>query len=101
MPVLVILLIFSFSFYIFFKIKYFRTKYPAEKKWISSKSSIALGLFVALFGLNQLFINHSTVAIIIGIIFILLGSFNVWGGVKAYKFYLPLAIEEAEQLKKS
>lgn len=101
MPILVILFVFSLAFYVFYKAKYFRTKRPAEKKWISAKSSIALGLFVAIFGLNQFFVNQTTVAYIIGSVFILLGVVNVWGGIKSYRFYLPHAIEEAELLKKS
>ena len=36
MPILVVLIIFSLAFYIFYKAKYFRTKLPAEKKWISA-----------------------------------------------------------------
>lgn len=100
MPILVILIIFSFSFYIFYKIKYVRSKFPAEKKWISSKSSIALGAFVAFFGLNQLFIHSTKVSIVIGIIFLVLGLFNVYGGIKAYKFYLPHAVKEAEEIRK-
>lgn len=101
MPVLVILFVISLSFYVFYKAKYFRSRRPAEKKWISSKATVALGLFVALFGLNQFFINPTTVGYIVGTVFILLGAFNVWGGVKSYKHYLPYAIEEAEQLHKS
>lgn len=100
MPILVIIFVLAFAFYIFYKAKYFRTKLPAEKKWISAKSNIALGIFVGFFGINQVFLNLSTVGIIVGIVFILLGAFNVWGGIKSYKFFLPLAIEEAEQIKK-
>lgn len=100
MPILVILFVFSLSFYVFYKAKYFRTHRPAEKKWISSKASICLGLFVASFGLNQFFLNQTTVSYIVGTVFILLGVVNIWGGVKSYKFYLPHAIEEAEQLRK-
>ncbi len=99
MPILVILFIFSLSFYVFYKAKYFRTHRPAEKKWISSKASVCLGLFVAFFGLNQFFVNHSAVSYIVGTVFVLLGAINVWGGIKSYKFYLPLAVEEAEQFK--
>lgn len=98
MPILVILFVIAFSFYIFYKAKYFRTKRPAEKRWIASKASISLGLFVALFGLNQFFLNQTAVAYIVGAVFIILGLFNVWGGIKSYKFYLPHAIEEAEAL---
>lgn len=101
MPILVIIFVFAFVFYIFYKAKVFRTHRPAEKKWVQSKATVCLGLFVAVFGLNQFFLNQTTVAYIVGTIFILLGSINVWNGIKAYKFHLPHAIEEAELAKKS
>ncbi|MBS4191592.1 YtpI family protein [Bacillus sp. FJAT-49705] len=98
MPVLVILITISFSFYLYYKVKYVRCKRrPAERKWISSKSSIALGVFVALFGINQLFLNGDTITYIVAGIFILLGSFSIYGGIKSYKFYLPLAAQEARE----
>lgn len=100
MPVFVIIIVLSFVFYLFYKVRYFRSKRPVERKWISAKSSIALGLFVAVFGLNQLFIHLSPVSITVSIVFILLGIINIWGGVKSYKYYLPLAIEEANQWQK-
>jgi hypothetical protein len=70
---------------------------PFERKWVSAKSSIALGLFVSLFGLNQLFLFHSTVTYIIATLFILIGGLSIWNGWKSYRYFLPLAIEEAEQ----
>lgn len=97
MPILVLLIVLSFVFYIFYKIKYVRSKRPAERKWLSAKSSIALGLFVALFGINQLFLFQTTVTYIVGAIFIVIGSLSIWGGIKAYKFYLPHAAKEAQE----
>ncbi|WP_079510035.1 YtpI family protein [Mesobacillus jeotgali] len=97
MPILVLLIVLSFVFYIFYKIKYVRSKRPAERSWLSAKSSIALGLFVALFGINQLFLFQTTVTYIVGAIFIVIGSLSVWGGIKAYKFYLPHAVKEARE----
>ena len=94
MPILVLLIVLSFVFYIFYKVKYVRSRRPAEKKWLSAKSSIALGLFVALFGVNQLFLFQTTVTYIVAAIFIVIGSLSVWAGFKAYKFYLPHAAKE-------
>lgn len=98
MPFFVMLFVVAFSFYLFYKIKFVRSKQPVERKWISAKSSIALGSFVALFGLNQFFVNQATITYVVGTIFIILGALNVWGGIKSYRFYLPQAIEEANQL---
>lgn len=99
MPVLVICIVLSLTFYVFYKIKFVRSKRPVEKKWISTKSSIALGLFVSLFGLNQLFLFQSTVTYIIAAIFIVIGGLSIFAGWKSYKHFLPLAIQEAEAFK--
>lgn len=99
MPILVTLIVLSLGVYLFYKIKSVRTRMPMEKKWISGKSSIALGAFVALFGINQLFLFHTTITYIIAAVFIFVGLFSIWGGYKMYKFYLPHAIEEAANQK--
>lgn len=96
MPVLVFIFVISVAFYLFYKIKYVRSNRPVEKKWLSAKSSIALGLFVLFFGINQLFLYHTTLTYIIGAIFIVMGGLSSFSGIKAYKYYLPFAIEEAE-----
>ncbi|SFB17410.1 MULTISPECIES: YtpI family protein [unclassified Bacillus (in: firmicutes)] len=98
MPTLVIFIVLSFAFYVFYKMKYVRSNRPAERKWLSGKSSIALGLFVGLFGVNQLFLYSTTTTYVISSIFILIGVLSIWAGYKAYKTYLPLAIKEFEQL---
>ncbi|MBP3041111.1 YtpI family protein [Bacillaceae bacterium Marseille-Q3522] len=100
MPVLVVLIVLSFVFYLFYKVRYIRSARPAEKQWISAKSRTALGLFVALFGLNQIFLFPSTLTYVIAGIFLLLGSINVWTGLKARKYYLPFAIKEAKNVCK-
>ncbi|PLT32295.1 YtpI family protein [Bacillus sp. V5-8f] len=100
MLLLAVLIVISFMFYIFYKVKYFRTHLPMEKKWLSAKSQIALGFFVALFGSNQLFLYQTKTTYIVAAIFLLIGVLSMFGGFKAYKFYLPMAIEEAEQVSK-
>lgn len=99
MFVLVFLIVVLFAFYLFYKTKYFRSNRPVEKKWLTAKSNIALGLFVGLFGLNHLlFISQTTFTIIVSAIFIIYGSIFSWVGIKKYKHYLPFAIQEAESL---
>ncbi|WP_053364332.1 YtpI family protein [Bacillus sp. FJAT-27251] len=99
MPLLVFFIVISFSMYVFYKIKYVRSSRPVERKWLSAKSSIALGLFVALFGVNQLFLFQSAVTYIVAGIFIVMGGLSVYAGVKAYQHYLPFAIREAEEAR--
>lgn len=101
MPVLVTLIVISFSLYLFYKVKVFRCRRPAEKQWLSAKSRIALGAFVGLFGVNQLFLYDTTTTYIVAVLFILVGVLSIWGGIKAYKFYLPHAADEAESLRKN
>lgn len=97
MPVLVVLIIFTLAFYVYYKIKSYRSNKPIEKRWISAKSSIALGLFVAFFGMNQLFLYRSTLSFVIGAIFLLLGFASAWTGYRAYKHYLPQVLSEVKQ----
>ncbi|WP_042459672.1 YtpI family protein [Neobacillus dielmonensis] len=97
MFVFVLLIAISFAFYIFYKTKYFRSNRPVEKKWLSAKGNIALGLFVCLFGVNHLvFISETAVSYLVAAIFTLYGAYFSWVGVKKYKHYLPFAIEEAK-----
>ncbi|AZU63602.1 YtpI family protein [Neobacillus mesonae] len=99
MFIFVFLIIILLAFYLFYKTKYFRSNRPVEKKWLSAKSNIALGLFVSLFGLNHLFfIAESAVNYIIAVLFTLYGAYFALVGFKKYKHYLPFAIEEAEEL---
>jgi uncharacterized membrane protein HdeD (DUF308 family) len=96
MSVLVSLMIISFAFYLFYKTKYFRSSRVVEKKWLSAKSGIALGLIVLLFGLNHLlFISKSTISYLITAVFIIYGAAFIWINFKKYKHYLPFAAEEA------
>jgi hypothetical protein len=97
MPIFVVLIIISLVLYLFYKVKSVRSHLPMEKKWISGKSSIVLGTFVAFFGINQVFLFQSTITYIIAVIFILMGGISIIGGYTMYKFYLPYAMEEAEQ----
>lgn len=100
MPFLVILIIFSLSFYIYYKIKYVRSKRPMEKKMLNGQSSVALGLFVALFGVNQLFLYDTTITYIIAGIFILIGSASAWVGYRTFRHHIPYAQQEAREMGK-
>jgi hypothetical protein len=97
-PILVVLIVCSLIFYLFYKIKSIRTSLPMEKKWLSGKSSMAIGLFVASFGINQLFLFQTTITFFVAAIFIIVGLLSIIGGYKMYHHYLPYAIDEAEAI---
>lgn len=99
MAVLAFLIVLSFAFYLFYKTKCIRSNRPVEKKWLSAKSHMALGLFVLLFGINTLFISHILTTYIVAAIFIIYGASFTWTGFKKFKHYLPFAIEEAKELE--
>ncbi|HEY4554116.1 MAG TPA: YtpI family protein [Bacillaceae bacterium] len=96
MPFLVFFIILSLSFYVFYKIKYVRSVRPMERKMLNGKSSMSLGLFVAMFGINQLLIYQTTTTYVVGAIFILLGGFSVIAGYRVYRHHMPYAQKEAE-----
>lgn len=98
MSILVCFTILSFAFYLFYKIKSFRMKNrPNEKRWVGAKASISLGLLLIFFGLNELYLRHSTGVVIISIIFLLVGGVYVYQNIRLYRFLLPYAAEEARQ----
>lgn len=74
MLVLIVFIICSAMFYLYYKAKNVRTNRPVEKKFWSAKSSMALGCFVLLFGVNQLFLNRSSLAFVIGFVLLQLVS---------------------------
>ncbi len=98
MFVLAIFIVLTLTFYIFYKVRQVRSNRPMEKKWLSAKASIALGFFIALFGINQLFIYQMTITYVISAIFIVIGLGSCWAGWKMYRHVLPFAIREAEEL---
>lgn len=99
MVALVSLIVISFLFYLFYKMKQFRSNLPAERKWLSAKANIALGFFILLFGVNQLFIFKTTMTYVISAIFVMLGCINIFGGYRLFKFYLPIAVKEADEFE--
>lgn len=72
-----------------------------ERKWLSAKSSMALGLFVALFGINQLFLFQTATTYIISAVFMIIGLLSAWNGFRAYRYFLPLAADEADHLRQA
>lgn len=101
MPIFGILSILCISAYLFFRVKYYRIKQPYHRQWISSKATIALGLFMLFFGVDQLILWRDKVSTIVGIVFAVVGFVYALQGFRTYKFYQPKAIEEAEQQYKS
>jgi YtpI-like protein len=101
MLILVVFIILSLTLYLFYKVRYVRTRLPMEKRWLSAKCNIALGMFVAFFGANIFFVHLTAVGITIAVIFLIIGLGSAFAGYKAYRHYLPFAIEEAEAYRQA
>lgn len=99
MPLFVILIVFSITFYIFYKVKEVRSRAAYEKSWIASKAKIALGLFLLSFGLNEFTTVDDKIQLWVAIVFTAYGLFMMVVGYKMYKHYLPLAIQEAQDAR--
>lgn len=99
MPIFAILTIIALTVYIFYKVKFFRSKHKVEKQLLSAKSSIALGLFVFFFGVNQLILWDTIASTIVGSIFIILGILSSFAGIKAYRYYMQFMMEDLQERK--
>lgn len=80
---LVAIIIFTLVYYFYCKTKQFRSTLPIRKKWYQAKAGVALGLFIAVFGMNAIVIYEGTVISIIIAAFFLIIGLNV--GLNQYK----------------
>ncbi|WP_179298858.1 YtpI family protein [Evansella halocellulosilytica] len=97
----VILIFTSLVFFVYFKVQQARAVGPMEKRWYSSKGSIAVGVFFISFAINSYLRFETTVAAIVSLVFFAFGLINLIFGIRFYKTYLPYAQKEAEELKKA
>lgn len=77
----------SIVLYIYNKVAILRTSNELIQVYYNSKSRVYLGLFLIFFGINQYLAYQLTFVLIISIIFIALGIFQVYHGIKASKHY--------------
>lgn len=84
-----IIIIFSAVFFIYNKIKTWRTPKSLLNRIYQTKATLALGFFLTAFGANLLFSPRSNIDLIVGAVFSLLGVLNVIFGYRAYRHYIP------------
>lgn len=92
--ILVAFIVVSLVFYLYLKVKQFRSEYPIAKKWHANRAHVALGSLLFFFGLNQIFIFPSTLTYIVSGLFILLGLLSMVHSYKAAKHYGQFVKEE-------
>ncbi|WP_017726592.1 YtpI family protein [Halalkalibacterium ligniniphilum] len=84
-----IFVVISAVLFIFFKVRVWRTPESLLKQIHQTKANMALGVFLIAFGLNLLITPRSTIDIVVGSVFSLLGAANAFFGFRAYQHYAP------------
>lgn len=88
------IVIVSFLFFLFYVTKFFFTSELLTKKITGSRARLTFGLFLMLYGVNQLFSKLDTVTIIVGIVFIVFGAANLYRGYLQNKHYKDIASKQ-------
>ncbi|MCM3741166.1 YtpI family protein [Oceanobacillus luteolus] len=80
-------IVISLVLYVYYKVAIVKSKDILTQKYFNGKSRICLGAFILLFGINQYFFYETTLSLIIGIIFVLLGGLQVTRGYNEARHY--------------
>ncbi|MFF2878803.1 YtpI family protein [Gottfriedia sp. NPDC057991] len=81
------IVIISFLFFLFYVTKFFFTSELLTKKIAGSRARLTFGLFLLLYGINQIVAKLELITICVGIIFILFGVANLSRGYLQNKHY--------------
>ena len=92
---LVTAIVVTFILFVVFKVRKIRTVRDVRSAYYNSIARIWLALFLIVFGLNSMLQFHTTVAFIIGGLFVVLGAYQFFYFNKARKYFKGnLPIEE-------
>lgn len=73
---------------IYFSVKSRQAKEPIRKGILSGKLNISMGIMLIFISFVQLFLsNESTLRIILGAIFLVIGAFNLFAGLRNLRFF--------------
>ncbi|MEH7348883.1 YtpI family protein [Gottfriedia acidiceleris] len=81
------IVIISFLFFLFYVTKFFFTSELLTKKIAGSRARLTFGLFLLLYGINQIVAKLELITICVGIVFILFGVANLYRGYLQNKHY--------------
>ncbi|MRH42866.1 hypothetical protein GH741_09225 [Aquibacillus halophilus] len=82
-----IIILISLVLYVYFKVAILRTSDPLVQLFINSKARISLGIFIAIFGINQYLYYETSIALYVTIVFLILGTIQFYSGMKRYSHY--------------
>ena len=81
------IVIISFLFFLFYVTKFFFTSELLTKKIAGSRARLTFGLFLLLYGVNQIAAKLELLTICVGIVFIIFGVANLYRGYLQNKHY--------------
>ncbi|PGS54735.1 YtpI family protein [Bacillus sp. AFS041924] len=81
------ILIISFLFFLFYVTKFLFTSELLTKKIAGSRARLTFGLFLLLYGVNQMVYKFDFITICVGVVFILFGAANLYRGYLQNKHY--------------
>lgn len=78
----------SLMFSIFYSVRSRQAKEPITKGILAGKLNISMGaLLIFISAIQLLYSNESTLRIVLGAVFLLLGLFNLFAGLRNLSFY--------------
>lgn len=72
---------------LFYSVRSRRSQQPNEKGVLTAKLNISMGLMLLFIAAIQLISMDSWVRIIVGIVFLLLGLFNLFAGFRNHRYF--------------
>jgi asparagine N-glycosylation enzyme membrane subunit Stt3 len=81
-------LVIALGFSLYYSVKFRRERKPDHKGLLQAKQNISMGIMLNLLALYPLLIiSGSSVGIVIGAMFLLLGLFNLFAGIRNHMIY--------------
>lgn len=87
MVIFPIIIVISAVLYVYYKVAIVKSKDSLTQHYFNARSKICLGAFIFFFGVNQYVFYQTQLSLIIGIIFVLLGGYQMVDGFKQSKHY--------------
>ncbi|MEX1029300.1 MAG: YtpI family protein [Paenibacillaceae bacterium] len=79
--------IIAFSFTIYYSVKFRRERKPDHRGLLQAKQNISMGFLLVLMALYPLFVTSGSIGVVIGTLFLLIGLFNLFAGIRNRSVY--------------
>jgi uncharacterized membrane protein HdeD (DUF308 family) len=79
--------IIAFGFTIYYSVKFRREQRPNHKGLLQAKQNICMGFLLVLLAIYPLFVTSGSIGVVIGALFLLMGLFNLFAGIRNRSTY--------------